>query len=118
MDLKHWLQIWKLSNKYGFSKIGFFRFIMGYLFSKNYHIVFNIDKKKEVVTGFNFIEHNRIKRLVVSEQYRGKGIGKQLIPDFCKLVYTDNKRNAVGFYEKFGFKVVGKKNKDVFILKR
>jgi len=99
------MQIWNLSNKYRFSKIGFFKFFIGYMFSPNYKLVYVLDKKKDAVIGFNFIEHNRIKRLVVDEEYRGKGIGKKLVPDYCNLVCTDKKRDAVRFYQNLGFKI-------------
>jgi len=118
MKIRYWLQIWKLSNKHGFSKIGFFKFLLGYLFSSDYNLIYDIDKSNDKVTGFNFIEHARIKRLVVDTEYRGKGIGRKIVPDYCKIVYTDQKRDAVKFYEKLGFKVVGKKSKEVYILKR
>lgn len=118
MRIKYLFQIWRLSNKYGFSNIGFFKFLVGYLFLPSYKLVYESDKKNDKVMGFNFIENKRIKRLVVDEEYRGRGIGKKLVPDYCNLVYTDKKRNAKDFYEKLGFRIVGKKESGAFIMKR
>lgn len=118
MKLKYLIQMWNLSNKYRFSKVGFIKFLLGYLLLPSYKLVYELDKKSDKVMGFNFIENKRIKRLVVGEKYRGKGIGKKLVPDYCTIVYTDNKRNAVGFYEKLGFRITGKKGKNVYIMRR
>ena len=110
--------MWRLSNKYNFSKVGFIKFFLGYHISKNYRLVYTVNKKRDMVVGLNFIEYKRIKRLIVDKAFRGRGLGKKLIPKYCQLVYTDNKRRAVGFYEKMGFKVIGKRNDKVYIMKR
>ena len=124
MKFKYWMQIWNLSNKYRFSKIGFFKFFIGYMFSPNYKLVYVLDKKKDAVIGFNFIEHNRIKRLVVDEEYRGKGIGKNIIRKAIELSKNENcykvilqsgmkRERAHTFYEKLGFDGESKKAFDL-----
>lgn len=59
----------------------------------------------------------KIGRLAVSEEYKCKGIGKDILtfvmfmltygsPTACRFVTVDAYRDAVGFYEKFGFRIL------------
>lgn len=57
----------------------------------------------------------QIRGMAVLETFQNKGIGRQLI-EYCEAVINDDKslfiwlnarENAVGFYEKLGYKIVG-----------
>lgn len=65
----------------------------------------------------------KIGRLAVSEKYAGKGLGRDIIEFIkyltvkdrhysCRFLTLDAYRNAVGFYEKCGFKLLASSDED------
>lgn len=73
------------------------------------HLIVAENESGEVV-AFMGIENNRLEMLFISDDERGKGIGKQLlvygISNYGVQELTVNEQNpqAVGFYEHMGFK--------------
>ncbi|NMS90710.1 acetyltransferase [Clostridioides difficile] len=69
-----------------------------------------IVKENDMIKAFMGIEKNKIEMLFIKDEYRGRGIGKQLITyaiDKYNVKYVDvNEQNkkAVGFYIHLGFK--------------
>ena len=65
----------------------------------------------ENVQGFLGVSTDKIEMLFIDDKYRGKGIGKALMMFAIDTLYIRkvdvNEQNipAVGFYERFGFKV-------------
>ena len=69
------------------------------------------------VTGFIGIVQDKIEMLFVSPGYIGSGLGKQLISHAIKLGavkvdVNEQNTNALAFYQKMGFKIVGRTEKD------
>lgn len=70
------------------------------------------------ILGFIGVEHEKVEMLFVSEEARGKGIGKKLLQyaiDSLKVKYVDvNEQNsqALGFYRHMGFHVMDRSEFD------
>lgn len=98
--------------------VGNFHAVKGQYLPKSDNYVYSDNGK--ILAFISVIdEESFIGALFVSDECQGKGIGRKLI-DHCKniyselevAVYADNKQ-AVGFYEKCGFKTVSQqKNSD------
>lgn len=65
----------------------------------------------------------KIGRLAISEEYAGKGLGRDIIRLIkfmfthgnrtgCRFITVDAYRNAIGFYQKCGFDFISKKDRD------
>lgn len=74
-----------------------------------------MNSKHEVITGFRPLE---IRRIYASHEYLGKGVGKELMKatltearqrgcDCVWLGVWEKNQRAIGFYKKWGFRVVG-----------
>ena len=70
------------------------------------------------IQGFMGLSPDAIEMLFIHPNFRGKGIGK-ILTDYalkeCNITKVDvNEQNeqAIGFYEKMGFKVVGRSQTD------
>jgi len=70
------------------------------------------------ITGFAGVAAGRVEMLFVDPQYRGQGIGKQLLRHAINELNADeldvNEQNpqAIGFYASQGFEVIGRSEKD------
>lgn len=94
--------------------------ILGYLTLVTDTIEVKLIEKDDGVVGYPYPRYPAIKiaRLAVDERFEGSGIGRfllfwaagkvfQLSKEVgCRYITLDSKRNAVGFYEKFGFKKI------------
>ena len=76
--------------------------------------LFCIRDQEGLIMGFMGIESDKLEMLFVHPFFMGKGIGKSLLEHALKTfkvnkvdVNEDNQQ-AVGFYEKMGFKTVGR----------
>lgn len=82
----------------------------------SYHFFF-LDNKKVTAYLRAFYENDNKERLRIGRvltRNHGNGVGKKLLTDTlkyikenieCKIICMDAQKHAIGFYEKFGFKV-------------
>ena len=76
------------------------------------------ENDNEIAVGFMGVENDRLEMLFISPEERGKGIGRTLvqraIEEFFVEEVTVNEQNpqAVGFYERMGFKTYKKTDLD------
>ena len=110
----HYQQMLKLSNKNAFTQWGFLKHLAISTVLPSWKIFAALDHNK--IAGFSFTKKRFLYRLVVSKSYRGKGLGKQLIPRFINSTET-NREDVVAFYTKIGYKLVEKRGKS-YILKK
>lgn len=74
--------------------------------------------ENECAKGFASVAEGNLEMLFIHDEARGKGLGKmlyQFMKDKTGLTKVDvNEQNpqAIGFYEKMGFKQVGRSEKD------
>lgn len=77
-----------------------------------------VENKNQVPVGFMGIENQHLEMLFVSNEERGKGLGKKLlnygIEQYSVNDLAVNEQNplAKGFYEHMGFKVYKRTNRD------
>lgn len=77
-----------------------------------------VENKDQVPVGFMGIENQHLEMLFVSNEERGKGLGKELlnygIEQYSVSDLAVNEQNplAKGFYEHMGFKVYKRTNRD------
>lgn len=77
-----------------------------------------VENKDQVPVGFMGIENQHLEMLFVSNEERGKGLGKELlnygIEQYSVNDLAVNEQNplAKGFYEHMGFKVYKRTNRD------
>ncbi len=78
------------------------------------HILAYIDDKPVGTARWRFTEEGaKMERFAVLKEYRGKGIGEELVKytlDKLKdndFIYLNAQESVIKFYEKFGFEVVG-----------
>lgn len=75
-------------------------------------------RSEEEIVAFMGISGKNLEMLFVSGEVRGKGYGKTLLEcainkfHITEVDVNEQNRQAVGFYEKFGFNVVGRSEKD------
>lgn len=75
-------------------------------------------KQHETIAGFIGVADNNIEMLFVKPHYFGKSIGRNLIQyaakhlDAFKVDVNEQNPKAIGFYEKMGFKRVGRSELD------
>ncbi|ASK32114.1 GNAT family N-acetyltransferase [Chryseobacterium sp. T16E-39] len=68
--------------------------------------------------GFASVAEDTLEMLFIHDDFRGQGYGKKLYQfmkdqiGFTKLDVNEQNPQAVGFYEKMGFKKVGRSEKD------
>lgn len=77
-----------------------------------------IISENEEITGFGAVSENMLEMLFIHNNSRGKGFGKILFQslkdktDFTKVDVNEQNPQAIGFYEKMGFKQIGRSEKD------
>lgn len=95
---------------------------LGYLTLATDTIEVKLIEKDDGVDGYPYSRYPAIKiaRLAVDERFEGCGIGRFLLfwasgkvfqlsrEVGCRYITLDSKRESLGFYEKFGFKVIKK----------
>ncbi len=70
------------------------------------------------ITGFLGVSEDKIEMLFIDPVLRGKGIGKSLLVyavetlGIRKVDVNEQNEQAVGFYERFGFRVIGRTEVD------
>ncbi|MDR2917547.1 MAG: GNAT family N-acetyltransferase [Tannerella sp.] len=75
-------------------------------------------RQGEKIVGFMGISGENLEMLFISESSRGKGFGKILLTyavqkvSVKKLDVNEQNKQALGFYEKFGFRIVARSEKD------
>ena len=75
------------------------------------------NENKEMI-GFIGVAEQNLEMLFIHPNERGKGIGKQLLEysieklDVKKVDVNEDNKQAVGFYEKFGFKTYSRSELD------
>ena len=85
---------------------------------KSFHII-ALDNKKVVGVGRlhkNNNEEGQIRYMAVDENHQCKGIGKSILHELhekakelkFKTIILNARENAVGFYERLGYKIIGK----------
>jgi putative acetyltransferase len=73
---------------------------------------------RQRITGFAGIAGGKVEMLFIDPEYRGKGLGKQLLNHAIRHFHADtldvNEQNeqALGFYLKLGFEVFGRSERD------
>lgn len=73
---------------------------------------------EEDIVAFMGISGDNLEMLFVSDKQRGLGFGKRLLEyaisrlRIKRVDVNEQNKQAIGFYEKFGFKVVGRSEKD------
>jgi len=96
--------------------------ILGYLTLVTDTIEVKLIEIDDGVFGYPYSRYPAIKiaRLAVYEEFEGHGIGRFLLlwatgkvyqlsrEVGCRYITLDSKREALGFYPKFGFKLIGK----------
>ncbi len=70
-----------------------------------------------ILTGFISIAQNKIEMLFISPDYIGLGLGKRLIDHAInlgavKVDVNEQNTNALAFYQKMGFEIIGRTEKD------
>lgn len=82
------------------------------------HVDLYVLRSGEHIFAFMGIANDNLEMLFVSNEIRGQGYGKLLLEyavdnlHTTKLDVNEQNQQAIGFYEKFGFKVVGRSEKD------
>jgi len=73
---------------------------------------------KEKAIGFSAALEGNLEMLFIHNDYRGRNYGKQLF-DFMKemhgvmkVIVNEQNLQAIGFYEKLGFRKIGRSDKD------
>lgn len=72
----------------------------------------------EHIFAFMGVAKDNLEMLFVTNEIRGQGYGKLLLKyaidnfHITKVDVNEQNQQAIGFYEKFGFKVVGRSEKD------
>lgn len=74
--------------------------------------------ENEEIKGFGAVSENMLEMLFIHNNSRGKGFGKILFQflkektSFTKVDVNEQNPQAIGFYEKMGFKKIGRSEKD------
>jgi len=78
----------------------------------------NLYRENDVTVGFLGTSDDNIEMLFIDPEFRGKGVGKQLIEfalnrlNIHKVDVNEQNHQAVGFYQKLGFKVISRSERD------
>ncbi len=79
--------------------------------------IFLLIENRESV-GFSSVSEGNLEMLFIHNEYRGKGYGKSLFQfmdetkGIIKVDVNEQNYQAIGFYEKLGFRKVGRSEKD------
>jgi ribosomal protein S18 acetylase RimI-like enzyme len=91
--------------------LAFLRFVL----VKENRVFLAIDKKSATVAGLMAIRGSRLDQLYIHSDYQKTGIGsrllnlaKELSPGTLRLFTFEVNKNARAFYEKHGFKIIGR----------
>lgn len=83
-----------------------------------HHVLLHKYVQNEQVVGFIGTSNDNIEMLFIDPEFRGKSIGRTLT-DFAitelkieKVDVNEQNNQAIGFYEKLGFKVIGRSELD------
>ncbi|MEM9337795.1 MAG: GNAT family N-acetyltransferase [Bacteroidota bacterium] len=113
---------------WGYSKEQIEKWHKDLLISEEYllnHHVYVVKENEQTIGyySFQYLSKSaiRLDNIFIEPDYIGKGIGKQLMNDFLKrikaltvqTVTLDAEPNAAGFYQKFGFKTISKKQSSI-----
>ena len=109
-----YLGMYRLSNIDHFTKWGFFKHLILSTVIPSWKIYGAFVHGK--LGGFSFTKNKFLYRLIVDHQFRGKGLGKKLIPVFVNHTET-NREEVVTFYTRMGYVVTGKRGK-TYLLKK
>jgi putative acetyltransferase len=80
--------------------------------------LFCVRDKKSIVAGYIAVAQQKIEMLFIHPDWRGKGIGRQLVQyavghlDAKTLDVNEQNEQAVGFYLRMGFEVIGRSDLD------
>jgi putative acetyltransferase len=75
-------------------------------------------RDKDRIKGFLGLSDDKIEMLFIDPEYRGKGIGGQLLKfaieqqAYSKVDVNEQNTEALAFYKRYGFEVVGRTDKD------
>lgn len=117
-DYQEVVDVWELSVRatHHFLKeedIAYFKplILNTYLDAVDLRCIKNADGK---IIGFSGVAEDNLEMLFIHPDQRGKGIGKQLLAyaikeqGVTKVDVNEDNQQALGFYERFGFKTYGR----------
>lgn len=119
-DYHEIIDVWKSSVKatHDFLSLEDFDFYIELLPLALASVDLYIIRSENTVTAFIGISEESIEMLFVSDESRGKGYGKALIEyainefHVKKVDVNEQNKQAIGFYEKFGFKIISRSEID------
>lgn len=82
------------------------------------HLEVYLITENNETTGFASVAEDTLEMLFIHDDFQGKGYGKKLYEfmknqtGFTKLDVNEQNPQAIGFYEKMGFKQIGRSEKD------
>ncbi len=119
-DYQKIMSVWESSVKatHDFLKQEDFEFYKNLIPDFFSHVDLYVFRSEDDIFAFMGISGENIEMLFVSGESRGKGYGKSLlrfaIDNFgiSKVDVNEQNKQAIGFYEQFGFKVASRSEKD------
>jgi putative acetyltransferase len=119
-DYNEIIAVWESSVKttHDFLKLedfDFYRKVMPDFLSK---VDLYVLRSENDILAFMGISNENLEMLFVSGKLRGKGYGKCLLETAItkykirRVDVNEQNRQAIGFYEKFGFKIISRSEKD------
>ncbi len=81
---------------------------------KENEVFLAVDEANERIVGILAVEGEHLNQLYIHNDYQNKGIGARLLnlakemSDTLRLFTFEINKNAQGFYEKHGFKIIGR----------
>lgn len=114
--------IWESAVKvtHHFLKKEDFELIKAALVTQYFPLVdlFSAKDEEDVIVAFMGIFQNKLEMLFVDADMRGKGVGKMLLNysienlNVTRVDVNEQNEQAVGFYQKFGFKTINRNELD------
>jgi ribosomal protein S18 acetylase RimI-like enzyme len=119
-DYKQLMSIWESSVKatHSFLKQEDFEFYKKVLPDAFSQVALYTLRSDNEIVAFMGISGKNLEMLFVSDKARGQGYGKRLLEDainrlnVTKVDVNEENKQALGFYEKFGFRIVDRSEKD------
>ncbi|NDV56083.1 GNAT family N-acetyltransferase [Parabacteroides sp. 52] len=119
-DYKQLITVWESAVKatHEFLTIEDFEFFKQIIPNHFLHVDLYVIRVDKAIAAFMGVSGENIEMLFVSSDSRGKGFGKSLLLYAIetlrakKVDVNEQNTQAVGFYEKFGFKVISRSEKD------
>lgn len=96
--------------------LSFFKSAIPKDYLPNLEVFLLIENGKPI--GFSSVSEGNLEMLFIHNDYRGRGYGKRLFQfmdetkDITKVDVNEQNYQAVGFYEKLGFRKAGRSEKD------